>query len=696
MTEDANAVVPSGGKPADGQTRISVWIGYLATIAIELVLTRLLIAVHGLLPLGQFPIYYVLVIMLVAYVFGEGPAVLAFFLGLFAFDYLFIPPLHTPLPHPETPAAWASLISYLTGTSIVGFATVMIRRSKRRVQRAAEKLRESEERLRLAQSVAKVGVGDWNMETGVNTWTPALEAMYGLPPGGFDGTQEAFIKLVYPDDLPEVERRVEESMETGEFEAEWRVIWPDGTVHWLYARTHVFKDESGKPVRMLGVNIDITDRKQAEEALETARKAAEYGKSRLEAVLEALPVGMAITDAKGGVVMVNKAYEQLWSGHPSTKSIKDYAAFKAWWVDTGKPVAPEEWASAQAVRKGKSVEGQLLRIQRFDGSHAFVLNSASPIRDAAGNIVGSAVAIQDVTPLREAEEARARSVYTRELIEVSLDPLVAIGPDGKITDVNKATEDVTGVSRDKLIGSDFSTYFTEPKKARAGYQQVFSKGFVRDYPLAIRHSSGRVTEVLYNAAVYRDESGNVSGVFAAARDITALRKVEEMQRQRELEEHKLEFYRRTIAAATDGKLMITDADEIFNIAGEASESWEIAEAGDVAVVRHGVERIAQSAGLKDPKLGQLIVAAGEAATNAFKHAKMGKVSIHGRDGTLIVVISDRGPGIPALALPEVALTPGFSTAGTLGMGYKLIISFADKVYLATGAEGTTVGIQMGL
>jgi len=120
------------------------------------------------------------------------------------------------------------------------------------------------------------------------------------------------------------------------------------------------------------------------------------------------------------------------------------------------------------------------------------------------------------------QEIRDASLYTRNLIEASLDPLITISPDGKITDVNKTTEEVTGVSREGLIGSDFSDYFTEPEKAREVYKQVFSQGIVKDYLLTIRHSSGRTIDVLYNASIYKNETGEVQGVFAAARDITKL------------------------------------------------------------------------------------------------------------------------------------------------------------------------------
>jgi PAS domain S-box-containing protein len=112
------------------------------------------------------------------------------------------------------------------------------------------------------------------------------------------------------------------------------------------------------------------------------------------------------------------------------------------------------------------------------------------------------------------------SRYARGLIEASLDPLVIISVEGKITDVNEATVKVTGVPREKLVGTDFSDYFTEPQKARSGYLEVFETGFVTDYPLTIRHRDGRLTDVLYNASVYRGAAGNVLGVFAAARDVT--------------------------------------------------------------------------------------------------------------------------------------------------------------------------------
>jgi len=113
--------------------------------------------------------------------------------------------------------------------------------------------------------------------------------------------------------------------------------------------------------------------------------------------------------------------------------------------------------------------------------------------------------------LLESRHKAETAAYTRSLIEVSIDPLVTISPGGKVTDVNRATEQVTGRSRDELVGTDFADYFTEPDKAREGYQRVFLEGSVIDYPLTIRHREDRITEVLYNASLYRDGAGKVLG-----------------------------------------------------------------------------------------------------------------------------------------------------------------------------------------
>jgi PAS domain S-box-containing protein len=173
------------------------------------------------------------------------------------------------------------------------------------------------------------------------------------------------------------------------------------------------------------------------------------------------------------------------------------------------------------------------------------------------------VAVFDVITERKlAEEAlNAASLYNRSLIEASLDPLVTISTGGKITDVNEATVKVTGVGREALIGTDFSDYFTEPEKARAGYREVFEKGFVTDFPLTILDKDGRLTDVLYNATLYRDEKGKIVGVFATARDITERKQAEDELRKAhgELE---LQVQQRTAALFQANMLLQTLLDNM--------------------------------------------------------------------------------------------------------------------------------------
>lgn len=184
----------------------------------------------------------------------------------------------------------------------------------------------------------------------------------------------------------------------------------------------------------------------------------------------------------------------------------------------------------RTLATGHSVN-QLVHVRTQHGQQVELDLTLTAFRGVNGQVQGLFVEARNVTGARAAElKLEAASRYARSLLEASLDPLVTISTEGKIMDVNRATELATGWPREALIGSDFSEYFTEPQRAREGYQQVFSQGSVMDYALVMRHRSGSIKEVLYNASVYRDEKGQVAGVFAAARDITALKRF-----QRELE-----------------------------------------------------------------------------------------------------------------------------------------------------------------
>jgi signal transduction histidine kinase len=182
------------------------------------------------------------------------------------------------------------------------------------------------------------------------------------------------------------------------------------------------------------------------------KKAAEAisERNRLKAVMEALPVGMAILNERGGSLTNNPEFDRIWGGpRPEVSSVSDYAEYKAWWVRTGLPVQPEEWASARAVREGQTVIGQVMRIAKFDGDGGFIYNSASPVRDAEGVIVGSAVAIMDITEHKQMEEELRKSRDELELrVQERTDQLHAYM--AKLEQSNQALQDFASIASHDL------------------------------------------------------------------------------------------------------------------------------------------------------------------------------------------------------------------------------------------------------
>ncbi len=172
----------------------------------------------------------------------------------------------------------------------------------------------------------------------------------------------------------------------------------------------------------------------------------------------------------------------------------------------------------QEVFANGSVTDSPLTLRHTNGKLTDVLFNGSVYKDDKGNVLGVVIVARDVTT------QKLLSKYSLSLIEASRDPLFTINSEGKISDMNNASVKITHVSREKLIGSDFSRYFTEPEKAREGYKQVFANGFVEDFPLTMM--DGKLTDVLFNGSVYKDDRGKVLGAVVVARVITEQKRIE--------------------------------------------------------------------------------------------------------------------------------------------------------------------------
>jgi PAS domain S-box-containing protein len=256
-----------------------------------------------------------------------------------------------------------------------------------------DELRISEERLRLAQMSGNVGVWDWDVKANQVRWTPELEAMFGLDPDTIQ-TYDDFSRRVHPDDLEMVERKRDEALRKHEpFELDFRIMHASGETRWVVAKGRGFYDDSGQLVRVLGNNIDITERKQAEEEI---RAASEL----LRRFLDAVPSGLARCSRDLRYVTVNPAFARL-TGLPAEhivgRPIVDVMGAEAW--EKIKPYV-------ERVLRGERVEYEMAR--PFPAGIPYVHVGYTPEQDASGEVVGWVASVTDITEFSRVEKQLAK------------------------------------------------------------------------------------------------------------------------------------------------------------------------------------------------------------------------------------------------------------------------------------------------
>jgi two-component system CheB/CheR fusion protein len=354
------------------------------------------------------------------------------------------------------------------------------------------------------------------------------------------------IKMFYPDGLPlpvekaPMSRTLKEGIKLiGE---EFIIERPDGTRSNVLANPQPEFSLTGEITGAINMLFDVTEQVNAKNIFKESEE-------HFKEMAELMPQKVWTSDAEG-----NKNY--------FNKTLLDYAgkSFEelkgVGWENI---MHPDDWEKnkklwEESIRTGKNYEAEN-RLLRKDGKYFWHLTRAVAIKDDDGKIkmwVGSKTEIQEqqehkealekavekrTSELKEAnkellrknieiEDARKKllSEYARSLIEASLDPMITINPEGKITDMNQAAVDITSLSREKLMGTDFFTYYSDQQKAKELQQDVFTKMFITDFPLTIL--DGRHTDVLFNGSVYKDESGKVIGAVFVARDFSEQKRIE--------------------------------------------------------------------------------------------------------------------------------------------------------------------------
>lgn len=387
-------------------------------------------------------------------------------------------------------AATEGAQNYLVKGQITGeFLRRLVRNSVER-ERVQQKLQDSRNYLDLALRAAQMGTWDWNLLEDRLVWSAGHELLFGYAPGTFKGTYEEFKQRVHLEDIAGVEAAIEKAKATKtEYNHEFRVVWPDGSVHWIAGRGQfLYKDE--QPYRMVGVVRDITERKLADEAL---RKERDFAKN----LIDTAQVVVLVLSPEGRIVNFNPYFEEV-SGYP-LEELKG-----ADWFDTCIP--PDNREQVRSLFKqaigGDPTRGNISPILTREGGLRQIEWYDNTLTDKDSNIIGLLATGQDVTEKQKMENERAR-LFTA--VEAIPEGVLITDTSGNIVYANKGLEELTGYSQSEILGQN-------PRILKSGSQ---NDAFYKDLWDTISGRevwSGRFTNKRKDGTLYEEES-TISPVF---------------------------------------------------------------------------------------------------------------------------------------------------------------------------------------
>ncbi len=389
------------------------------------------------------------------------------------------------------------------------------------LKRTEAALRESEEQVREALRASRTGTFRWDIHSNEVTWDAALHALFGLP-ASRSVSVESFFAAVHPDDRDAVIEHSGRCVSEGlDFDMKFRVLWPDGSIHWLDDKGRTFLDEEGKPSYMTGTCVDITTQKLNEESLQKQQ-------DELRVLFDLMPAMIWFKDTKNGFIRVNQRVAEATGFSISQIEGK-----------TAEEVFPQEAAGYYAddleVIHSKAPKlGIIEKIRGHAGRELWVRTDKIPVCDKEGNVTGLIAMVHDITESRHAEEAlreseeRFAGAFEHAPIGVAL-----ASPQGRWLKVNRALCKLVGYTEEEMLTRSFQD-ITHPDDLADSIECVrqLTSGESRVYQSEKRyiHAAGHLVTVLLNVSLVRDSQQQPRYFIAQIQDITERKRTEQSLR----------------------------------------------------------------------------------------------------------------------------------------------------------------------
>jgi PAS domain S-box-containing protein len=431
--------------------------------------------------------------------------------------------------------------------------------------RIEARLQVSEERLHLALNASQMGIWDCDLQTGKVTWSDGLERLYGLPPGQFGGRHRDFLSCVHPEDRHFVAQASKQAIrQRTNFNIEFRIVQPNRQVRWVASRGQVLYDETNTAIRMIGVNLDISDRKLLEESLrktnytqgielaaysneltdtiqrlqreiahrQQVEQALRESEERYRSVIEALQEGIVLQDADGRIQACNSSAERIL-GLSSVELLERTSLDSRWRAvhEDGSPFPGEEHPAMVTLQTGKPCSDVIMGLTKPNGALIWISINSRPLFRSHESLPHAVViSFSDITTRKQAETAlRNSEALYRAIVEDQIELVCRFLPDGTLTFANEAYCQVLGIPNKELIEHCYKMFLLALDQET---EAVFTQTLNPANPVSwLEHQvilpSGEVRWQQWSNRAIFDDQGNFIEFQAVGRDITDRKEMEE-------------------------------------------------------------------------------------------------------------------------------------------------------------------------